>query len=131
MGLPMTVTDYEKGKLITLSKAFDSKSKILFAFYFILFACSGCRFTLALMNKTSSIGLTIFLIIVSVIFFIAAFRFANKAALSEKVYIDHHEFKIIRQALLRTAKTSYDISLLANFRYLQKPELTKHPLAGL
>ncbi len=37
----MEVKDYQDGKLICLTKPFDSKSKILFIFYFLVFFVSG------------------------------------------------------------------------------------------
>ncbi|MFP5043004.1 hypothetical protein [Parasediminibacterium sp. JCM 36343] len=127
----MTVKDYQDGKLIILSKALDSKAKILNLFYFLNFFIGGLFIFLVLFNiGNDSIGLLFFLFIISVILLIVAYRFINKSLQSERLFINKTTLKIFRNGLLPGVESAYDISLISKFKHLDKPEITQHPLAG-
>ena len=127
----MITRDYKDGKIITFSKPLDSRAKILYAFYFLTFFASAILFFyLFLVEYNNSIGATIAVIIFVVAFCIAAFRFGNKAFMRDELFINKKELQLINQGILTENIRSYDITKISNFRHLDKPELTKHPLAG-
>jgi len=126
----MTVADHKNGKLITLSKAFDSKSKILYAFYFFVFFLGGAGSLLKLFDEKPFSGLTIFVVVFSSALFIAAYKFVNKATMSEKIFINKQEVQLIKKGLFNLHRKSFDIAFISNFRHLDKPAPTRHPLAG-
>ena len=127
----MITRDYKDGKIITFSKPLDSRAKILYAFYFLTFFASAILFFyLFLIEYNNSIGATIAVIIFVVAFCIAAFRFGDKAFMRDELFINKKELQLINQGILTENIRSYDITKISNFRHLDKPELTKHPLAG-
>jgi hypothetical protein len=48
----------------------------------------------------------------------------------DELFINKKELQLINQGILTENIRSYDITKISNFRHLDKPELTKHPLAG-
>jgi hypothetical protein len=127
----MIVKDYKDGKIITFSKPLDSRAKILYAFYFLTFFTTSLFFFYFLLTEYDiSIVANIIAIIAVVAFCIAAFRFGNKAFMREELFISKKDLQLIRQGILPENRISYDITKISNFRHLDKPELTKHPLAG-
>ena len=127
----MVTGDYKDGKIITFSMALDSRGKVLYAFYFLSFFVGAAFFLYFLLTGLGLeiIGLLIGIVAISVCF-IAAFRFGNKAFMREQLFINKKELQLINQGLLNEKIKSYDITKITNFRHLDKPELTKHPLAG-
>jgi hypothetical protein len=126
----MLVSDIKDGKLITLSKAFDSRLKILNLFYFLLFFLSGCYFLNQLIFGDVSIGIGIFLIVIGISFYIASYRFANKAVMSERILINQNTLEIINKGLVKSNVQEFEVSMITKFRHLEIPETTPHPLAG-
>jgi hypothetical protein len=126
----MIVKNYQDGKIIILSKPFDSRPKILNSFYFLSFFASGTLFLRALIVDSPKMIGTIIDVIAVIVFYIAAYRFANKALLTEKIFINTSELQLIQQGLFKSNQISFDIQNISNFRHLAKPELTKHVLAG-
>jgi len=128
----VTIRDHSKGKIITLSKAFDTRPKLLNLFYFAGFFFTG----LTILKKiaTESRGdntLTIILLMIfPLVLFLAAYRFANKAVQTEKLIVNKKQLTLVRAGLFSSKKSTYDISHIENFRHLDKPKISKHPLAG-
>jgi hypothetical protein len=125
----MTVKDYKGGKLVILSKALDNRSKILNAFYFFLCLGSVLIFGILLTSESNNLGSLIILILGVIAFLIAAYRFGNKAVFSERLFITGKVLEQIQQGFTKRVYR-YELSKISNFRHLDKPELTKHPLAG-
>jgi len=63
-------------------------------------------------------------------FYIGAFRFLNKILMTEKIFVNEKELRLIKKGFLNSEQTSFEISKISNFRHLEKPELPRHPLAG-
>lgn len=127
----MTVKDYQEGKIITLSKAFDNRAKILNIIYFVAFSFAGLLFlNMAISSGTESIGLIIFTVGVVGVYLFAAYRFINKALQTEKIFVNKTHLIISKSGFLSQQSNSYNISQISNFRHIDKPATTKHPLAG-
>jgi len=126
----MTSKDYKGGKIIILSKPFDSRSKVLNLFYFILFFTAAAIFLRILLVDDPNLGAAIAATIGIIVFFIAAYRFANKAVLTEKIFVAENNIEIIKQGLFKITKQQFEKSKISDFRHLAKTPITKHPLAG-
>jgi hypothetical protein len=127
----MITKDYKDGKIITFSTPLDSRAKILYAFYFLSFFAPAVFFLYFLLTEQELDVIALIIGIIGVAaFFIAAFRFVNKALMREELFINKKELQLINQSILLKNIRSYDITKISNFRHLSKPELTKHPLAG-
>ncbi len=128
----MTVKDYQEGKVISLSSSFDNRAKVLNTIYFICFTGAGIGFISLPIQEGAPLtfGLFIFIAIVTGIYLFAAYRFINKALQSEKLIVTKNKLTISRSGFLSTTIDEYDVSQISNFRHLDKPNQTKHPLAG-
>jgi hypothetical protein len=128
----MTVKDYQDGKIISLSSSFDNRAKILNIIYFICFTLAGIAFIFLPINEGTpfSFGLFVFIAIVTGVYLFAAYRFINKALQTEKIIVNKNTLTISRGGFLSTKNDTYQISQISNFRHLDKPQTTKHPLAG-
>lgn len=128
--LTMTIENINDGKLITLSKPFDTRGKYLNFFYFLTFFSAGILFVRLSITDLSNWILVILGLLAVFVCFIAAYRFLNKTLESEKIYVDKQTLKLIRTGFLKFRVAYYEISKIINFRHLAKPGITKHPLAG-
>ncbi|MCO5238396.1 MAG: hypothetical protein M9933_19225 [Chitinophagaceae bacterium] len=126
----MKIKDYKGGKLITLSRPFDDRSKVLFLIYFIAFFFGGSIFFWTLLNEIMPGGITLFLFAIVVIFYFAAYRFLKRTLMTEKLFVNSNDLSIIKKGIISKNIATFKISKISNFRHLDKPELTKHPLAG-
>jgi hypothetical protein len=127
----MDIKDQNDGKLIVLSKAFDSRGKALYFFYFLLFFIPAGFFLRMLLTEDHlPVGGIIVIVLAVAAFYIAAYRFVNKAVMSEKIFVNKQELQLINQGLFRSITRTYQVPDISNFRHLKKPELTDHPLAG-
>ena len=124
----MEIKNYEDGKMITLSKAFDTRPKILFLIYFIFFLLSPLFCIDKFPSNDANNNGKILVIISSIIFFICAYRYGNKAVLSEKCFINKDKLILIKQGLLNKKTKEYKINDISNFKYRMKPEMPEHPL---
>jgi prepilin signal peptidase PulO-like enzyme (type II secretory pathway) len=127
----MTITDSADGKEVVLSKAFDSRAKILYIIYFIAFTLTGLFLGNAFISIASASAVSIIIIgaIVAVYLF-AGYRFINKAVQAECLLVAKDRLVIFKIGFLSSKKDSYDINNIYAFRHPDKPEATKHPLAG-
>jgi hypothetical protein len=126
----MTVKDHKGGKLLILSKPFDSRVKALEASYGLIFFIGFCAALLVLIiSNLDALG-SLFLVAAIIIQFMIFKKFANTAFLSERIFITRTELSLIKKKLFSSEQVSYEINRISHLRYLGKPELTRHPLAG-
>jgi hypothetical protein len=126
----MTITPHKQGKLITLSKPLGTRQKILFLFYFIVFFSMGFYYLLKVLTGVPfGIGFVVGSIIITASL-LASYRFANKAMQSEQLFIDNKMLFLIDKGLHTAKRQSFDLDSVSDFRYLSKPELNRHALAG-
>jgi hypothetical protein len=119
------------GVIITLSQAFDSRLKMLNLFYALLFFFSGHYFIYLGFFKTgNTTGSTIVSVVSAVAFYIASFRFFNKAVLFEKLQIGAREIIWMEKRLFKSRVISFEIKEISNFRFIEKGTVAPHPLAG-
>ena len=126
----MTVKDFQSGKLILLSKPFDTRGKYLNLFYSLAFILGATLFLRIIIVERQPWGLFIFILVAAFAFYLAAYRFLSKAIESEKIFLNNQYLQLTRTGFLKTRTTSYDLTNISNFRHLGKPQLSKHPLAG-
>lgn len=50
--------------------------------------------------------------------------------MTEKLLINSNDLSIIKKGIISKSIATFQVSKISNFRHLNKPELTKHPLAG-
>jgi len=131
----MTVKDDQGTKKITLSKALGSRVKMLNIVYFVFFSIGVLRLAIMLnmadadfSSTRLAIGLTA-LVIVGLVYLFAGYKFLNKAFESETVTISPNSITISKGGFAKKTNV-YDIHLISNFRHVDKPALTSHPLAG-
>ena len=128
----MIIREKNGNTTINLSKSFDNRAKILNFIYFILFTGAGAAFIYLPISEGGPyvLGVFIFIGIVSGIYLFAAYRFVNKALVSEKIIVNQKRLTISRSCLFKRKNKTFEISKISNFRHLEKPEISKHPLAG-
>lgn len=130
----MIVKDVKDGKLISLSSPLDTKGKYLFLFYFIVLFIGGIVSVRGVIKSITDDEITwVGVVVLSVLafgLFLGAYRFLNKAVESEKIFLDKTSFQLIHTGFLKFKVKTYEVSKVAKFRHLEKPEVPKHPLAG-
>lgn len=127
----MKVSNYKDGKMIQLSKALDTRAKILNLIYFFSFLFAALCFYLMVRNDGASPAAYVFFAFPFCgIYIYIGYKFLNKACESESLFINKFMLTISRNSILSGPENSYDISLISNFRHVDKPETAKHELAG-
>lgn len=126
----MQIKDYKDGKLITLSTSLDSRAKLLIFFNFLVFLFGACAFLYMSLTMRDNIPALSITILATIAFFIGAYRCANKCFLSEKIFINKNELQLVYHGFLNKKILSFQTNKISNFRHLDKPELSEHPLAG-
>jgi hypothetical protein len=128
----MTIKDTTEGKIICLSSSLDNRGKILNIINFIFFTAAGMALIyLPISERTPfTFGVFVFIAIVSGIYLFAAYRFINKALEREEIILNEKTLTISRKGFLSKKSNVYQRSKISNFRHLDKPNTTKHPLAG-
>ena len=127
----MDIKDIKDGKLISLSKAFDSRAKTLYTIYALFFfICAIYFIRLLLLSNNAPVPALIIGSLGAVVFYIVAYRFINKALMSEKLFVNKQVVHLIKQSMFGSLVKIYNVSDISNFRLLEKPKLTDHPLAG-
>lgn len=128
----MKIQDHPGGKIATLSKGLDTRPKKLHLIYFTVFFLFGLLFFRMIMTS-ERIDNNFFLILsllIPAFMIMLAYRFANKAAQSEKLIVSKHNLTLVKAGLFTAQKRSYDIKHIEKFRHLAAGEVSKHPLAG-
>lgn len=127
----MTTKDHKDGKLITFSKAFDTRAKILYTFSFFVYFIGATFFLrMLLTNENPPLGAIIVTVLGTIACYIAAYRYGNKALMSEKLFVNKNTLQLITQGMFSSSVRIYQVSDISNFRHLKKPEISDHTLAG-
>jgi hypothetical protein len=128
----ITVKNNKDGKIITLSKAFDTRDKILYIIYFAAFTFAGFIFLNEFIFSSAeiTIGFILFVLAVAGVYLFAAYKFINKALQTEKLHVTKTSLTISRKGLFFPQVNTFNAAFITNFRHLAKPEVSKHPLAG-
>ena len=126
----MTVQTFEHGTLFILSKPFDTRAKILYLAYSIVFAIGGTFFLDLLLRDYLPIVGTIFLLAFSIARFVASYRFGRSSVLEQHLFIDSNELILMDKAIRIQKRQVFELSSVTHFRFLAKPEMSRHPLAG-
>lgn len=80
---------------------------------------------------TTPLGwISLFLVIVTVVSSIVVIRFMRSANKAEQVFVNRTRLDIIELGLFKRKVASYDITKISNLRFNEKPQYSKHPLAG-
>jgi hypothetical protein len=80
--------------------------------------------------KSDSYFLLVFNTIAVLTFYIVAYRFVNKAFMSESILIKEDRFELIKKSFFTVKRKIFEISKISNLRFVSEPNLTKHVLAG-
>ena len=118
------------GTLFILEKPFESRSKWLFTFYSIAFFALLSWYFGEIFAK---VDLTSILLLVTVVtaYLIAGYRFASKASRMETLLVTSNSVELIEIGWFHKKKKKFDIKKISNLRFVEKPVLSPHPLAGL
>ena len=118
------------GTLFILEKPFESRSKWLFTFYSIAFFALLSWYFGEIFAK---VDLTSILLLATVVtaYLIAGYRFASKASRMETLLVTSNSVELIEMGWFHKKKKKFDIKKISNLRFVEKPVLSPHPLAGL
>jgi hypothetical protein len=125
----MTVQTFEHGTLIVLSKPFDTRAKALYLAYSIVFGVGGVFLLSLLLYEYLSIVVTMVLLAGTVAQFIGCYRFGRSAILQEQIFIDDKELVLMVKGWTMKRQV-FDLASVTDFRFLDKPVMDPHPLAG-
>ena len=122
-----TVTN---GTLFIVEKPFDPRSKWLFAFYCIAFFALLSWYFGVIFTR---VDLTSILLLVTIVagYIIAGYRFATNASRTSTILVTPCTIEFTEQCWFYKRKKKYDIAGISGFRYIERPVLTPHPLAGI
>jgi hypothetical protein len=126
----MTVQPFDHGTLIILSKPFDTRSKALYLAYSLVFAAGGVFLLGLLFYEYLPIAGTIVLLAFVIAQFVASYRFGRSATLQEEIFIDAKELILMVKGIGIMKRQVFDLALVTQFRFLDKPVMAPHPLAG-
>jgi hypothetical protein len=126
----VTVKEYQQGTLAIVSNPFDTRAKVLYLAYSIMFGLGG----LFLLGMSASfygspVG-AIILLAIGIGFLIGCYRFGHAAMLQEQIFIDGKEFILITRGIGTKKRQVFELASISNFRLLEKPVMAPHPLAG-
>ena len=124
----MTIQDKAGGKLAVLSKPMDTRPKMISFGWFVVFLFTGgicVHWVMYDGNTAAMLSASVF----AIASFGAAYRFINKAAMGEQLFIGSGELRVIKKGLI-TRTYVYELAAIYNFRQLGKTAPTRHPLAG-
>lgn len=128
----MKIKDLPDGKHIVLSAAFDNRAKILNIIYFLFFTAGAFMIANLVISgggplTTGALG---FILVFGGIYLFAAYRFINKALQSEHLIVNKNLLTLRTTGFMWSKDAAYDTGKISNFRHLDKPETTRHALAG-
>jgi hypothetical protein len=126
----MTVQTFEHGTLIILSKPFDTRPKALYLAYSIVFGVGGVFLLGLLFYEYLPIAGTIVLLAFVIAQFVASYRFGRSAMLQEEIFIDAKELILMVKSIGIMKRQVFDLASVTHFRFLDKPVMAPHPLAG-
>jgi len=128
----MNIQDFQSGKIVTLSKAMDSRAKILYIIYFAGFSIAVGAFSDILISTGAyaSTAFIIFWALFAGAYLFAGYRFLNKALQTEKLVVAKNTLTVSISGFLSRKSVTYNTKFISNLRHLDKPVTTNHPLAG-
>ncbi|MGF6848230.1 hypothetical protein QFZ51_003465 [Chitinophaga sp. W3I9] len=126
----MKIKDSGAGKLVILSTAFDTRSKMLYLFYFIVLFTLGTFMLRVVLTNSDKIVALIVGGLFMLLTYAGAYQFANKIVMTEQILVTRESLHLIRKGIFRSAIQVFDIQKISSFRHLAKPTLTRHTLAG-
>lgn len=118
------------GTLFILEKPFNPGSKWLFAFYCIAFFALLSWYFGEIFTR---VDLTSILLLATITtgYIVAGYRFASNASRMKTILVTSKTLEFTEQCWFYKRKKKYDISEISGFRFIERPVLTPHPLAGL
>jgi len=128
----MEISTNENSKTVRIKDLNSTKVKVLYAFYFIIFTSVVLFFGgLILENSISifNIGFLFLLVLVS-LYFAAAYRMFNKIYSYEEIIIDSKTLTIKEYEFFKVQYQIFELDKIHNYRYLDIPEASEHPLHG-
>jgi hypothetical protein len=119
-----------KGTLFILEKPFETRSKWLFAFYSIAFFALLSWYFGEIFGRAD---LTSILLLATVVvaYLTAGYRFAAKASRMETLLVTPNTIELTEKAWFHQKRKKFEISKISGLRFVEKPLLTAHPLAGV
>lgn len=129
----MKIKTLDGGKLIILSAPFDSRPKILNCCYFLLyFPTAGICSMEAIQGIDVDEPVAILLgVLFGIGSIIVSYRFINKAIMREQLLVTEGHMNYIRRGVVVMDNRSFDMAAVSGFRLLDKPDVARHPLAGI
>jgi hypothetical protein len=120
----------KNGTLFILEKPFETRSKWLFAFYSIAFFALLSWYFGEIFGRAD---LTSILLLATVVvaYMTAGYRFAAKASRMETLLVTPNSIELTEKAWFHKKRKKFDISKISGLRFVEKPVLTAHPLAGV
>ena len=118
------------GTLFILEKPFDPRSKWLFVFYCIaFFALVSWYFS----SIGTAIDLTSLLLFAAIVagYIIAGYRVASNASRTETILVTSTTLEITQRSWFFRKTRKYNIDDIEEFRFIERPSLTAHPLGGV
>lgn len=119
-----------QGTLFLIEKPFNERGKWLFAFYCISFLAPATWYLTRIVNAGQDIVSILFLSVIMIVCIIAGYRYGNSASRSESLLVADGKMKLIEQNWFYKKQRSFLLSKISNFRYVTRPVLTRHALAG-
>lgn len=127
----MKIKSIHEGKIIVLSGNKNNNSGI----FKILFSFSIFIFGLFIFTKMSSqfyyeLDFVIIAFLFTLVFHIILYHILNKAAKTETLLVAKTKICIEKTTLFRKEEKEYDLKYISNFRHVDEPIATDHPLGG-
>lgn len=120
----------EGGKVIIMSRSFDTKDKLLYLIYAMAFIFTSLIFIWVFLYENMDLFVTLLVLGFVILLIVVFFRFFRRATEFEKLIIDATQLTIVKGSFFGTSKAFYELSKISNFSHLEKPVLTDHPLNG-
>jgi len=126
----VTVNAYQQGTLVVLSKPLDTRAKSLYLAYSIVFGITGAFFLSLLLIIYSSLVGGIVILAFGTGLLIASYRFGHAAMQQEEIFIDDKALFLITKGIKSKKRQVFELDAISNFRFLDKPRVERHALAG-
>lgn len=118
------------GKLFILEKPFNRKSKWVFAFYCVAFFALVSWYFTSVFHRLDLLSSLLFATIVTG-YIIAGYRIANNASRMKTILVTSNTLEFNEQCWFYKRKRKYEIAKITGFRFIERPVLSPHPLAGI
>ena len=127
----MKIQSINQGKIVTISGSKKNNTGL----YKILFSLSVFITGLLIFSYIDRQFLyqfydMLYIILFTLIFHIILYHILNKAAKTEKLLITKTTIGIEKKSLFHSSENKYELNNISNFRYVEEPKATDHPLAG-